>query len=619
LTIAGLLVGYVTERDLRKDVLNQLLTTAGSKAKQIETYVQQREREVTTLSRTPTVIAAMEKLVLVFQKPRDLNSPEYLALENRYRPYLTHYTQTTGCKDLFLISPNGDAVFSMMKGEDLGSNYKTGIYRDSELAKVFDRASTLLETQMSDFGYYQATNQPAAFIAAPVIRDGTVLGVVALQMSNEEIYELAQDYTGLGETGETIIGHREEDRVVFLTPVRHDPHADFRRRILMGADLARPLQQAVRGKKGQGIAIDYRSQEVLATWRYLPHCRWGMVVKIDSQEAFAPIVRLRNQSVTIGAIVILVVVLVALIVSHSISKPITQLAQATRIITGGDLTRRAEVKSADEIGELAHEFNTMVERVGEQTEEMRALNLTLEQRVAERTEELSRTTDRLARSNTDLEQFAYVASHDLQEPLRAMSGFCQLLQRRYQGKLDATADDYIQEVVAGAERMQRLIVDLLDYSRVGRKGKPFEPTDCTAIIEQTLARLHASIEETDAQVRYDGLPTVNGDPLQLAQVFQNLISNAVKFRGDRTPEIHISAEPRADEWLFSVRDRGIGIDPKFKERIFVIFQRLHTREQYPGTGIGLAICKRIIERHGGRMWLESQPGHGSNFLFTIPM
>jgi len=271
---------------------------------------------------------------------------------------------------------------------------------------------------------------------------------------------------------------------------------------------------------------------------------------------------------------------------------------------------------------LAEDCDDARQRAEEANEELKAQRqaaLSLADDAEKARQLAEQIKEKLARSNTDLEQFAYVASHDLQEPLRAMSGFCQLLKKRYEGKIDATADDYIQEVVAGAERMQQLIMDLLDYSRVGRKGKPFEPTDCKTLVEQALSHLRASIEETNAQVRYDGLPTLNADPLQLAQVFQNLISNAIKFRGDETPNIQISAERRDGEWLFSIRDKGIGIDPKFRERIFVIFQRLHTREQYPGTGIGLAICKRIIDRHGGRIWVESEPGKGSNFFFTIHM
>jgi light-regulated signal transduction histidine kinase (bacteriophytochrome) len=217
-----------------------------------------------------------------------------------------------------------------------------------------------------------------------------------------------------------------------------------------------------------------------------------------------------------------------------------------------------------------------------------------------------------------LEQFAYVASHDLQEPLRMMASFVQLLARRYQGQLDADADDFIAYIVDGATRMQRLINDLLAYSRVGRWGRGFAPIECTAIVRMACDNLRAAIEEGDAIVLIGPLPVVMADETQLVQLFQNLIGNAIKFRGDKPVQVSIGAERRGQDWLLWVRDNGIGIEPQFAERIFLIFQRLHSRDQYSGTGIGLAIAKKIVERHGGRIWVESQRGEGSTFYFTLP-
>jgi len=242
---------------------------------------------------------------------------------------------------------------------------------------------------------------------------------------------------------------------------------------------------------------------------------------------------------------------------------------------------------------------------------------------------LKHTVADLERSNAELEQFAYVASHDLQEPLRMVSSYVQLLAQRYKGQLDADADDFIAYAVDGANRMQALINDLLTYSRVGTRGKPPEPTDCEAVLDQALANLQVAIEESGAVVTHDGLPTVMADDSQLVQLFQNLIDNGIKFRSEGPPRVHVSAKrlplPQAgegrggggSEWAFSVRDNGIGIDPEFFERIFIIFQRLHSREEHPGTGIGLAICKKIVERHGGDIWVESEPGKGSTFFFTM--
>lgn len=233
-------------------------------------------------------------------------------------------------------------------------------------------------------------------------------------------------------------------------------------------------------------------------------------------------------------------------------------------------------------------------------------------------EALAERAAELARSNRELAQFAYVASHDLQEPLRMVASFTQLLAKRYRGKLDADADEFISYAVDGASRMQGLINDLLAYSRVGTRGNPSVPTASAAALDRALANLRKVIEETSAEIIRDPLPVVLGDDAQLAQLFQNLLSNAIKFRGDRVPQVQIRAERDGKDWVFSIRDNGIGIDTQYAEQVFVIFQRLHTRVEYPGTGIGLAICKKIVERHGGRIWVESEPEQGTTISFVLP-
>jgi PAS domain S-box-containing protein len=227
-------------------------------------------------------------------------------------------------------------------------------------------------------------------------------------------------------------------------------------------------------------------------------------------------------------------------------------------------------------------------------------------------------TEELARSNRDLEQFAYVASHDLQEPLRMVTSYVQLLARRYNGKLGSDADEFINFAMDGSIRMRKLINDLLTYSRVKTQGRALEPTDCETVLNQSLDNLKVAIEENKALVTHDSLPKVMADSPQLVELFQNLIGNAIKFRGSEPPRIHVSAGRNGNGWIFSVRDNGIGIAPEYSKRIFIIFQRLHSREKYAGTGIGLAICQKIVERHGGRIWVESEVGKGATFYFTLP-
>ncbi len=231
---------------------------------------------------------------------------------------------------------------------------------------------------------------------------------------------------------------------------------------------------------------------------------------------------------------------------------------------------------------------------------------------------LAQKVKELNRSNEELEQFAYVASHDLQEPLRMVASYTQLLSRRYKGKLDSDADEFIAFAVDGANRMQRLIHDLLAYSRVGTKGKDLRDTSSDKALQRALTNLRSAIEDSEAVVTYDPLPTVLADEMQLIQLFQNLVGNGIKYQTAGTPRVHISAVRHGErKWIFSVQDNGLGIDSQYFEKIFGMFQRLHKRDEFEGTGIGLAICKKIVERHGSSISVESQPGHGSTFRFAL--
>ncbi len=233
-------------------------------------------------------------------------------------------------------------------------------------------------------------------------------------------------------------------------------------------------------------------------------------------------------------------------------------------------------------------------------------------------EDLKRVARELARSNEELQQFAHVVSHDLQEPLRMVTSYGRLLERRFRDRLDGDAREFLDFMVDGATRMRDLLDDLLEYARVGTHGKPLRPVDCSALLDRALANLTVALDESGAAVTREPLPTVLGDEPQLVQLFQNLVANAVKFRGPEPPRVHVSARRDGSAWVIAVRDNGIGLDVREAGRIFVLFQRLHTREEYAGTGLGLAICKKIVERHQGRIWVESEPGRGSTFFFTLP-
>jgi hypothetical protein len=302
--------------------------------------------------------------------------------------------------------------------------------------------------------------------------------------------------------------------------------------------------------------------------------------------------------------------LLAITVSRGIQKGLQEILLSARSVTRGDFSRKAAAYSADEIGTLAQNFNSMAAALERLEKENREVNSSLERKVRQRTSELES-------KNKELEQFAYVASHDLQEPLRTISGFVELLQKDYRDRLDKNGHLYLNYLSQASDRMKTLIKDLLDYSRIGRE-KEAMPVDCNLLLEEVLADLGESIRESGARIHSDPLPSLRAYPTELKLLFQNLITNAIKFRqSGRCPEIFISSASVDGQWKFVIRDNGIGIEKQFLERIFIIFQRLHNRAQYEGSGIGLAHCKKIVELHGGTIWADSQPGNGSRFVFTI--
>jgi signal transduction histidine kinase len=309
-----------------------------------------------------------------------------------------------------------------------------------------------------------------------------------------------------------------------------------------------------------------------------------------------------RNAVFLGLAVLLLaaVAAIAVVLRLVVLRPLARLGAAVRIVAAGDFDHHLSPHGPADIAALGHDVEAMRGRL------VQALVAAGE------------TRDALARSNADLEQFAYVASHDLQEPLRKVASFCQMLQRRYADSLDDRAQQYIGFAVDGATRMQRLINDLLTFSRIGRVYDGNRPVDLNAVLDQVEQTLGTTIEETGARIDRPRLPTVQGDLTLLVMLWQNLIGNALKFRHpDRTPQVTISAASAEGAWSFTVADNGIGIDPEFTDKIFVIFQRLHPREKYSGTGIGLAICKRVVEHHGGTIQVDTDRAHGTAFVFTL--
>jgi signal transduction histidine kinase/HAMP domain-containing protein len=635
-------------------------------------------------------------------------------------------------------------------------------------------------------------------LTAPIYDfNNIVAGVLVFEVDMQGAYDIVQQSTAMGKTGESFVAKKIGDEFVYLSPLKLEPNVVLNKKFRISGDLAIPMQRAVQGKTGAGVETDYRGEKVIAAWTYLPELDWGMVAKIDTSEAFETVAFVRNLILIIIFAVLGITGLLVIYIANIISKPIKKLLKGVEIVGTGNLDYKVANKQKDEIGRLSRAFDMMTTYLKETTasrnelnneiierkkkeEELQKVNRTLRALtdsnqammhaeeeesflqqicwivtkdcgysmvtinyamndkeksvqtvayagfqkdyvenlklswaddeygqgptgIAIRTrkavvsndilkdpyytpwrelalrsgflsamaiplivgdktlgtmnvysnmresfsddevmlfselgndlaagitvirarreleinhEELKRLNQELARSNQELEHFANIISHDLREPLRGVSGFAELLQIKNKGNLDDKSAGFLNLIVASAKNMQNMIKGLIEYSRVQSRGQSFTRIDTNKVLKSAIDNLTTSITESKAEITNDNLPLVNADESQLIRLFQNLIHNAIKFRSEKNPKIHIGCKRGENEWLFWISDNGIGMSRDFQKRAFTIFQREHKKER-PGDGVGLAVCRKIAERHNGKIWFESEEKKGSTFYFTI--
>ena len=615
--IAGYVAYRLGERGITDEVSHRLRAVAEAKADKIETYAGERKRNVSALARLREVVKTLEEFNDL--PSTSVDSPAYQDIDRRARLFLSDYLTQSGYTNLYLFNERGDAVFSILRRSDLGTNFYHGPYRNSELAKVFDLAKTMLETEISNFEYYPPSGKLAAFVAAPVLDDGIIIGAIVFQLSNQEIYGIVNDYRNLGKSGETVIGQQVNERIVFVTPVRNDPKAAFHRSVPIGSPGSYALRHAILGERGSGNTVDYRGQNVVGAWEYLPSLRWGMLVKMDASEAFAIVTRERRLSVLIGLIVLIGAVMAALLVSRSIFGPIAQLAGGVRRIAEGDLAYQVPVVSRDEIGELSSTFNKM-------TSELKAIYDTLEEKVRLRTRDAEAAQKEAEKANQAKSDFLATMSHEIRTPMNAVIGMSGLL---FTTPLTAEQKDYARTIRNSSEQLLTIINDILDFSKI-EAGKlelekqAFELRECVESAVELLAG-RAAEKGLDMLVSMndDENPTaLVGDVTRVRQVIVNLLTNAVKFTEKGEVVIEVTSRMVENGWHeihFAVRDTGIGIPADRMDRLFRSFSQVDasTSRRYGGTGLGLAISQKLTEMMGGRMWVESEIGKGSTFHFTV--
>jgi len=643
--------GYKTSKmSQEKEVFNKLIAVSDRQGEEIESFGKEKLRDLGAFSRMPSIIEVVRDFNKNFG--HGIGSPEYAATEQQYRSLLEEYKKIYGFHDILFINLKGDITFSLAKEKDLGTNLETGPYRDTGLAHIYYNAKNLEKVSISNLEYYNPSRRSAAFIAIPVFskeRKDKTTGVAVVQLTDKELNSVVNNYTGLGETGETVVGQKAGSKFIFVTGLRHDPDAAFKIEGEMGAKEAIPMQHALLQESGSGLSVDYRGKEVLAVWKYLPLWRWGMVVKIDANEAFEPV---RNYQYFMWVTILITlfgVIVVAFLVARFVSKPIQALAGMTEKIADGDLEIRAEERGKNEIAVLAMSFNKMTDNlvtairhrdneIGERqktqegadrnAERLRVINEELEGKIEKLNNsrkamvfmvaDVNRISRNLEAVNKELESFSYSVSHDLRSPLRALDGFSRALMEDYSDKVDAEGKDYLDRICAASQRMGLLIDDLLGLSRITRRKMEVVDVNLSQIAKTCLEELKKSEPERQTDFKIDEGLIANGDEHLLRIMLQNLLNNAWKFTAKKpSTRIIFGAMDIKSKKAYFIRDNGAGFNMDYADKLFGAFQRLHPTKEFEGIGIGLATVQRIINRHGGSIWAEGKVDEGATFFFTL--
>jgi len=648
-TIPLVIVGYLAydngRRTIEQNVLNHLISTNILKQNEFDRWVHDNERSLRNLARRPGLTEHAAVLA-----SHDPNDSAYQAV---YASLIEDHLSPT------LEEEGGFLDLSILRGDDgliLISTHKSleGKYRESESFFVEGKKRTYVE----NVAYSLALEGLVMHISTPIQdREGNLIAVLAGHADLADMSNIMEQRSGLSRTEDTYLVNTFN---FFATEPKFGEGYALRKAIRTEG-----VEACLQGKEGVGFYDDYRGVTVIGAFRWMPERELCILTEVDQAEAYAPVVALRNTVLGIGLAVALIVALLGVLFARTITRPVRQLVEGAEEIGRGNLEYRIEVGVRDEIGQLSQAFNQMTENlqaitasrdelnreVAERKRAEEELKQTLAELEASRAAALNMMADaeeartaaeqaneklrreiaermrveaELERSNRELEQFAYVASHDLQEPLRKVQVFGDRLKARQAQAFDEQGRDYLERMQDAARRMHKMINDLLTFSRVATRVEPFVPVDLRQVAQEAVSALEVQIEQSGGRIVIGDLPTLEADPTQMRQLLVNLIGNGLKFhRQGVAPVVEISSEQikrrRKELCQVLVKDNGIGFDEKYLDRLFKPFQRLHGRGKYPGTGIGLAICRRIAERHGGSITAQSAPGEGATFIVTLPV
>ncbi|MHA1669317.1 MAG: ATP-binding protein [Promethearchaeota archaeon] len=605
-------IGFFSLINAREIIMHisedELIELSNSNSKLINQLLIENQRASATLARDPFVV--------VF-----LNSSEEVRqnMTLQINQTLQNFADTHPDYDApGLLDVNG-IVIASLESSLIGKNRS---FRD------YFQVSIQGESYISDILVGRGTGRSGVFLTNPVINaNDTIIGINIIWLKADVIWDIIYEVK-VGKEGTSFL--IDQDGVIIAHPNQELLYHSLGELSQESIDI---INETVRFGTIEGtnislipeslgmddLANKLKGSSNSSTYKYYNpldnryhivgysklECQtWTLIIDLPEDQFFASL-RFLELMIWISVIVIGIITLsIAVLLVRTIARPIQRLSEVAIAVEEGKPFNPLNIKDIttnyDEIAHLGRVFGSMI--------------ISLQQELIER----KKIENELKRSNIELERFAYIASHDLQEPLRMVAGFTKLLADRYKDKLDDEANQFIDFAVDGALRMRNLIDDLLLYSRILSKEKEFQMINCETILNIIKSNLEKKITENNAVITYDPMPVVFGNQVQLVRLFQNLIDNAIKFRSEETPNIHIGIKEKKENWEFFVKDNGIGIDSKFFDKIFIIFQRLHTKKKYKGTGIGLAICKKIVEYHNGKIWIKSEIGKGTTIYFTIP-
>lgn len=596
-----LLTGYLSYRicleALEKETSSFLANVNLQKKSRISNWIANATSDLEYLAGNPLSRDMLSQLPEIHNSMNREHEKIHNDIRNRY---LLPMLQKGIFKELFLLHPaDGRVIMSTDANQE--DKIKTGQeYVEEGLKGTF----------VQDIFYSMSYQLPSMVIATPVkSKQGIVTAILCARVDLQHLSTIMQERSGNQVSEDTYLVNAQN---YYITEPLYGKNYALRKTIYTEG-----VKKALLGENGTARYQDYRGIYVYGAYNYVPNLEVALITEIDEDEYLAPVKKMQETIIAIGFLMGVLSLTASWATVKVLFSPLNRLVSAVAQIDAEHLVFEEKFTGKNEIVKLAETFSALTNRLQQTLVSRDILQQEVEMR-KKAEEQLKGTMTQLTRSNQELEQFAYVASHDLQEPLRMVASYVQLLSERYKDQLDDKARKFINYAVDGATRMQTLIQDLLSFSRVTTRGLNFELVDCNKLLHQALGNLKVIIETSGAEITSAPLPQVQGDAMQIVQIFQNLLGNAIKFCANTPPEIQVGVEELDDMWRISVQDNGIGIDPKYADKIFIIFQRLHTREEYPGTGIGLALCKRIVERHGGEIGFESEPDKGTRFYFTLP-